>query len=133
MVISSDGLKGSKDTRKCRELLLPMWPHEQRSTGKVSHLRAFTLLELLVVMAVIGILAALLLPSLSAAKAKASGAVCLNNLKQLQVCWQLYVAAILRESIRTIPLLYLRETGASHLNLLKFLCEYASGLFTTLA
>ena len=53
--------------------------------------RAFTLLELLVVVAVIALLAGLLLPALAGAKAKASGTACLNNLKQLQLCWQMYV------------------------------------------
>jgi prepilin-type N-terminal cleavage/methylation domain-containing protein/prepilin-type processing-associated H-X9-DG protein len=51
---------------------------------------AFTLIELLVVIAIIAILAALLLPALGRAKEEAKSANCLNNLKQLQVCWQLY-------------------------------------------
>ena len=51
---------------------------------------AFTLLELLLVMAVIAIMAALLFPALTKARGRAQAISCLNNARQLAVGWALY-------------------------------------------
>ncbi len=54
--------------------------------------RAFSLVELLVVLAVVALLLALLLPGLGAAVSRARALACASSLKQLGVAWNLYAA-----------------------------------------
>ena len=63
---------------------------QPRLARRASDKPAFTLVELLLVVAIISTLAALLLPTLGAAKTKAQAIGCLNNTRQLTLAWHLY-------------------------------------------
>src|SRR5262245_2930032 len=67
-----------------------------RRTG----LAAFTLLELLVVVFIVGVLAALFSTAFNNTRARGHRISCINNLRQMQYAWRLYVD----ENLDMLPL-----------------------------
>lgn len=67
-----------------------MWQPVTAAKRKRTWNTGFTLIELVVVFAIIGILAALLLPVVNQTKAKAQQTICLNNLRQIDFGIKMY-------------------------------------------
>jgi prepilin-type N-terminal cleavage/methylation domain-containing protein len=66
-------------------------PYWKGATMKRS--RAFTLIELLTVMAIIAMLAAIILPAVIKARERARRAICVSNLRQIGIACQAYAAS----------------------------------------
>lgn len=64
---------------------------EEKNMNRITHKINFTLIELLIVIAIIGILVSILMPSLRKAREEAYSAVCKSNLKQIYTGMQSYI------------------------------------------
>jgi prepilin-type N-terminal cleavage/methylation domain-containing protein/prepilin-type processing-associated H-X9-DG protein len=74
--------------------------------------RAFTLIEMLVVIAIIGIVAALLLPALARTREAGRSTACLSNLHQIGLGLQLYV----QDNQNHMPVMYDKSTNSAVTN-----------------
>jgi len=57
-------------------------------TSKASLLAGFTLVEIMIVVAIIGLLAAIAIPSFLHARSKSQATACINNLRQIETAVQ---------------------------------------------
>jgi prepilin-type N-terminal cleavage/methylation domain-containing protein len=73
-----------------KTVYFPMDKANMSITGKGVQRGAFTLIELMVVLAIIGILTAMLLPALATGKESGRRISCVNNMRQMAIAHQMY-------------------------------------------
>lgn len=86
--------------------------HPQQKIPKRHAIGAFTLVELLVVIAIIAVLLSMLLPAIRRARESGNRAVCLSNIRQFGIAFQVYAT----ENHNQIPIGYV--VGQKQLNYL---------------
>jgi prepilin-type N-terminal cleavage/methylation domain-containing protein len=109
----------SNDLRPAEHTITFLPPRERSGQGR----RAFTLVELLVVVAIIGILVALLLPAIQAAREAARRSSCTNKLKQIGLAVQNYHQALQHLPPPKIGAGQFNALGGTFVALLPFLEE----------
>lgn len=69
------------------------WFAVRSAENRLPQRRAFTLIELLVVVGIIGLLIAIIVPSLSRARSSAKRAACASNLRQVGIAVRAYISS----------------------------------------